>query len=221
MTSRVVTIVFFACAGDGQASIVQNTSNFDLHDDMAMMQLRGVAFAVDDANVDYYKIQNNYIERADMRCDKAFQNDPPSGQQKIRSQSDAQQQCDADPNCGAIYDYKCDGSWWVTCRTGLSLEDQSGSCVYEKEPAEPNGIIIGKRFMGRMKDFKSDIYSMSRCQCEGSKMSGVVAVSYHPEHKGCLLHAEKGELRDVQSYLASDYFPAYACRGYSGRPRSR
>jgi len=58
--------------------------------------------------------------------------------------SEAQASCDADPTCGAVYDYRCDGRWLTKCTIGYSLvpAPEAGGCIYENptkttpEPAE-------------------------------------------------------------------------------------
>ena len=41
--------------------------------------------------------------------------------------------CDADPTCGKVNDYECDGANFSLCKKGIKLEQSSlGSCVYDK-----------------------------------------------------------------------------------------
>jgi hypothetical protein len=110
-------------------------------------------------NASFYSLTNlrltegpyHYMMKENVRCDLRRTHNGAG-----RRFRDAAAKCNADPTCGGVYDYQCDGAWYTVCDVGFRFTplSQGQGCVYTKQAnCEPDTWVT---------DFGSD--PTERCQ---------------------------------------------------------
>jgi hypothetical protein len=164
---------------------------------------------------------SGYEVQAGKVCDAHHIRDRPAGRHWWQAESD----CNSNPDCAALYDYRCDGQGFKVCTGGFELmpaESKGRGCVYTRPGWEAPSWTMNKTGCQCHYDESSTecaCCAPGACQCSKSVGSDQCAPC-HAMYK-CVVTEDLNEVPDllhaVSPMLLSRLNEVMEARTYEGR----